>query len=211
MARSLEEFNQDYRFNQFIAMEEAARNPQQTTKSTVVSNILFYSAIVLIIFFAFLYSQQAKQGGNLFGYSYYNILTTSMQSVLPQGSFILVKQTEGKDLEVGDDITFAENDTKLITHRIIQIYEDYEDSGQRGFQTKGVDNPAPDVNIVYEGNIVGKVIWNAPYLGFAFEFVGNNIFIFAGGIALLLLLAFFLRMFFTPDDRGTTVNLAGEA
>jgi len=199
MAKSLQEFNENYRFNQFLEMEEAEKAIKKTTISSVISTSLFYFVIIGMVLAAFIYSQQAKKGGNILGFSYYNILTRSMQSELPQGSFILVQARNEKELKVGDDITFAENETKLITHRIIQIYEDYEDSGMRGFQTQGVDNPAPDENIVYSANIVGKVIWSVPHLGIAFEVLADNVVIVIILFVILFALAFFLKIFFTPD------------
>ena len=125
-----------------------------------------------------------------------------MQSEIPQGSFILVKAVDPTTLKVGDDITYFENESKVVTHRIIDISIDYEDSGQLGFHTKGVDNPAPDDYVTYEGNVIGKVIWHVPYLGFGLELVAGHLFIAVGIFVVLFIIAVLLKTAVTPDLRN---------
>ena len=202
MAKSLIEFNKHYRFNQFLKAEQEERQSKKRTPVSIVSSIIFYFVLFAIVASAFIYSQQAKVGNNIFGISYYNILTDSMTSVYPRGTFILVKATKEQDLQVGDDITFMENETKIITHRIIEIIENHDDSNMRGFKTQGVDNPAPDKEIVYYGNVIGRVVWNVPMLGFILDYIVSHLLIVIIAILILFTFAICLKIFLSPDKQS---------
>ena len=171
----------------------------------VLSNIIFYTVLIGMLLFVLLYSQSTS-GKNIFGFSYFNILTTSMQSEIPQGSFILVKQTPGNELKIGDDIAFFKNADTVVTHRIINIIENYEDSGQLGFQTQGVDNPLPDREITYEGNVIGKVVFHIPMLGFILQYIAQHLMYVIVAAVLLFALAFFLKIVFTPEKPSEDSN-----
>ena len=168
-------------------------------RGSAMGSILYYGVLLLMLFCVFLYSQ-SNSHRDFFGFSYYNILTSSMQSTIPQGSFILVRNVPGSELEIGDDITFFMDANTLVTHRIIDIYPDYENSGQYGFQTKGTDNTSPDANITYEGNVVGKVMFHIPMLGFMLEWASNNVVMVVIGFVLIMLLVFFVQMAFFGDE-----------
>ena len=100
-----------------------------------------------------------------------NVLTGSMEPEIPQGALIIINRLDPSELQVGDDITFAVAPTITFTHRIIDIYENYADSGQRGFRTLGIANDAPDPEIVSEGNVVGRVVRPIPWVGNAVSFM----------------------------------------
>jgi signal peptidase len=111
---------------------------------------------------------------NVFGYSIYTVLTDSMQREIPQGSLIVVRKTEPEDIQVGDDITFFMDRDTTKTHRVTRVFEDYEGSGERGFETQGLENPLPDPGIVYAANVVGRVIFHAAGVGDALAWIGNR-------------------------------------
>lgn len=195
MAKSLEEINAAFsQEHQLPYGETAAKN----RAGRLISNVAFYGALVLLLLIVFTYTR-SDASRSVFGYSYYNILTTSMQSSIPQGSFILVKETPGDQLQVGDDITFFKNADTIVTHRIIGIQANYEDSGQFGFRTQGTDNPAPDAEITYEGNVIGRVVLHIPVLGFVLEYLAENIWLVVIAFALILALSYFLKIVFTPE------------
>jgi len=123
--------------------------------------------------------------GNLnscFGYSFFTVLSQSMQSEIPKGSLIVVKQIDPQSLRIGDNITFKRDRTTTVTHKIVVIHENYNDSGARGFVTMGIHNTVPDTEIVYADNIIGVVSLCIPVLGDVLAFVSEN----AGIICLLL-------------------------
>jgi len=86
-----------------------------------------------------------------------------------------------------------------MTHKIVGIYENYDSSGARGFQTKGVNNTNPDRDIVYEANVVGKVIFILPVIGMVLSYLNENIFLMFIIFGLCVLLSFFLRGVFAES------------
>lgn len=161
------------------SQSEQYQNPAKKKRGafSVILDIVFY-IVVCTIFVVLVSSASNSRNGvprTFFGYSYFTVLTASMQNEIPQGSLILVKQTEPEKLEIGDNITFMKDATTSVTHKIINIYENYHDSGLMGFQTKGVNNANPDIDIVYGNNIAGKVIFVLPGLGAVISAMRENI------------------------------------
>ena len=100
-----------------------------------------------------------------------------MQPEIPKGSLILVHHTDPLALENGDNITFMRNWRTAITHKIVDIHENYQGSGSRGFQTQGTNNTNPDREVVLEENVVGKVKLVIPHVGTVLSRLGDNIYI----------------------------------
>jgi len=186
-------------------MTEERSNSNKRGTITIISDILFYLAIVLILFSA----MTAGSGGApkvIMGYSYFSVLSASMQDEIPKGSFILVKQTDPQDLSKGDNITYMRDRSMSVTHKIINIYENYQNSGATGFQTKGINNANPDEDIVYESNVVGKVILVVPVLGVAISYLAENIYIVFIIFGLCLILSFCIRGVFEKTERKQAQN-----
>ena len=175
----------------------------------LISDIMFYLAIVIVMF-SFITSGPKDGGPRMFmGYSYFTVLTGSMQDEIPKGSFILVHTTDPQKLKVGDNITYMLNANTTVTHKIMNIYENYENSGARGFQTKGVNNPNPDENIVFEANVVGKVIFHVPMAGAIISSLRENIFVVFIIFGLCIALSFLIRILFAkPKKQGKKISPA---
>lgn len=108
------------------------------------------------------------------GWSAAIVLTGSMQSSIPQGSFIVTQPVAPEDLSEGDDITFMNSPSTSVTHRIVEVLSDYGSSGRYAFVTKGTDNPLPDSEPVAQENIVGRVVFHSYALGVVFSFIREN-------------------------------------
>lgn len=91
----------------------------------------------------------------------------SMEPTIMTGSIVVIKPEPV--YSVGDIITFGK-DTKTqipTTHRIVAI----TGSGASGtYQTKGDANDAPDQTNTRIGDIEGKVIFHASYIGYILDF-----------------------------------------
>ena len=106
------------------------------------------------------------------------VLTGSMAPALEVGSLVVINPVEPEEVAVGDIITFrpASGDKTLITHRVIGVGQ----SSSLYFETKGDANQSPDRSTVPARNLVGRVAFNAPYWGFATEFLKTPLgFLFA--------------------------------
>jgi len=156
---------------------------------TIIFNVLFYGLLLCLVGGAFLLSLGDKKP--IFGYSFMNVISTSMQSVYPVGTLVIVKAADEGTIQIGDDITFVTAEERQVTHRVIGIEEENEGSGERGYETKGVDNEEPDREIVREVNVVGVVKFHVPKMGQWLEWLRGNLIItlcFSAGIVLLAIL-----------------------
>ncbi len=99
-------------------------------------------------------------------YKILTVLSGSMEPAIHTGSVVVVKPVS--DYKIGDVITFGPyNKTKPpTTHRIhdIKVVD-----GQPVFITKGDANNAPDTREIHKSDIIGKVLFDAPYAGYAVE------------------------------------------
>lgn len=90
----------------------------------------------------------------------------SMEPSIMTGAVVVIR--EEPSYQLGDVITFSEANGKVpTTHRIIGTEEV---NGKDYFVTKGDANEERDINPVYPQNVIGKVVFSAPYLGYVFDF-----------------------------------------
>jgi signal peptidase len=98
-------------------------------------------------------------------YKTFLVQSGSMAPTINTGDLIFVKPVS--QYQKGDIITFIDNDTKKVTHR---IYEVKTSNLQINFVTKGDANTVADSNLVDSSHIIGKVFLNLPYLGYLITF-----------------------------------------
>ncbi|MBL8158584.1 signal peptidase I [bacterium] len=103
----------------------------------------------------------------------------SMEPTIPTGSLVIVKPMQSYGID--DVITFgADTKTEIpTTHRIIGYESDAE--GRSVFRTKGDANEDQDANPVPRGEVIGKVVFHLPYVGFVLDFARQPL-----GFALLI-------------------------
>ena len=146
------------------------------TKHRALSWVAGFVCAAAVVFAAAVYLFSVMDGRPrvIQGYSAYIVLTGSMQREIPQGSLVVAKETEPPDIRVGDDITFLKPDGTLCTHRVANIFSDYEQSGMTGFQTWGLENREPDREVVFADNVVGKVVYHDLQLGLVLAYVRDR-------------------------------------
>src|SRR4030042_5431631 len=120
---------------------------------------LILAAIAVIAVFLILSAIPIKGG-----FKTLIVLSGSMEPKIHTGSVAAVKPV--KEYKIGDVITFGEN-TKTKTPTTHRICEIKEDGGVKSYITKGDANNAPDQKPVSEKEILGKVLFSVPYLGYA--------------------------------------------
>ena len=167
-----------------------------------VKSLCFYAFLLAAIAAAFVVSSGGGAGDaprSLMGYSVMSVLTESIQPVLPKGCVVLVRTVDPLEIRQGDDVTYLREDNSTVTHRVVGIVEDRE--GLPRFRTQGVDNPLPDPELVRADNVIGKVVWHSALLGQAAALLRLNWMFAVIFAALLLALAFTLRVFFTSGPK----------
>jgi len=160
-----------------------------------ISNMAFYAALVAIVVGAVVFGGKAGGRTQFFGFSYYEVLTGSMESMIPRGSLVVARQVPSGQIKTGDVITFLRSDEESVTHQVIDIVPDFNGSGALGFQTKGTDNLEPDPDIVAAANVLGVVKLHVPVLGFTLRWVSDNMkYVFILFI-LIILISIAVRVF----------------
>ena len=189
------------------------QTPADKSKSGVVSvvgEIVFYLLLVVAVLAIYLFgSSQSGKPKLLFGYSAMTILTGSMQTEIPKGSLIITKQVDSNTIKLADDITFMVDDHTSVTHRVIGIYENYEETGERGFQTQGVSNLNPDLDITYASNVVGKVIYHNETLGIIISFIKHYPLYIGLIMTFSIGLAISLRIVVSSGKKESELGIAG--
>lgn len=120
---------------------------------------IFLVAIALVAVLLVWSALPIKNGPKVF-----IVQSGSMEPAIHTGSVVVVKSAS--EYRVGDIITFGPySKTKApTTHRIHDIKVQ---GGEPVYITKGDANNAPDSRVVAKRDIVGKVVLDAPYLGYA--------------------------------------------
>jgi len=118
------------------------------------------------------------------GWRFDVVLSGSMEPALPLGGVVFIKAVEPADIGTGDIIAYRSGEP-LITHRVVDVIDESELS----FITKGDANESPDLSPVPAASVVGKVIFDVPYLGYLATFVktrlGFLLAIFLPGLAII--------------------------
>ena len=119
-------------------------------KKSKKSNLIFILFIIFLILILFLKFCIIKDNTSLFGITILKVSSNSMFPTIKKDDYIVIKKQ--KDYEIGDIITFKSKEDCLITHRIIEKYENV-------FITKGDNNNISDDEQVKMGVILGKLIF----------------------------------------------------
>jgi len=117
-----------------------------------------YFMIVLIVIFlivSYCYFQlavQKKDYINLFGFTFFRVITGSMEDTISVNDIVIVKITQ-EDIGVKDIISYKSKNN-IITHRVVTI-------NSQTIITQGDANNTPDSPINRE-EIIGRVIFIIP-------------------------------------------------
>ena len=199
MAKSLAEIEATFRakYKQEAIEIKASDNRKQARakKAFIISDVIFYFALVAMVLCTALFSRGAMGEQALGSYRFFEILSTSMDSVYPKGSLVITREVHPSELRVGDDITFIKSTGMPITHRIVEIKENYEGTSERAFVTKGVNNATADEEVVIDGNVLGKVTTSLPGAGALLAWLGENLWSIILMFVCLMVSSFSIKIF----------------
>lgn len=101
------------------------------------------------------------------------VLTSSMEPTLPPGTLVISQPTDPASLAVGDVVTFQplSDDPMLVTHRIVGM--GLQADGGVTFTTRGDNNGIDDEPIIGD-QVMGKVIYSVPFVGYATSLFSNT-------------------------------------
>lgn len=181
-------------------MTSKVETPISTKKKMlrIAGNLMFYLTLFVVVLGVALFGLQEPGAPprNLFGYSAMTVLSRSMEPTLPVRSLVLIERVDSGDtLEVGDIVTYLRPNNTTVTHRIIEIVEDYQGSGERGFRLQGDNNATPDQQIIPAVNVIGVVIYSNYTMGQVITFIQNHIILILIGLVFLVALSFVAKKF----------------
>ena len=127
-----------------------------------ISNVLVGIIIALALFLA---ASKLPIPGN---YKILTVLSGSMEPAVKTGAVVVVKPAP--EYKIGDIITFTNTgDARMpVTHRIVAIDNS---NGEQSFITKGDANEEADSRKVALNDIIGKLLFSIPFLGYVLEFL----------------------------------------
>jgi signal peptidase len=122
---------------------------------------------------------------NIFGFQMFIVKSGSMEPKIHTGSVVIDNTANSYKLK--NVITFkVPNSKDTVTHRIVQISTK---NSVTSYHVKGDANPTPDPDPVLKSNVVGKVLFSIPELGYLIAFIrtlpGLIIFIAIPGIIII--------------------------
>ncbi len=187
--------------------EEKINEKENSTKASKkkewLGDLAFYGFLAVMIFAVFLFWGGSGKGPKTFaGFSAFTVLTSSMEDQIPKGSIVVTRYIDPNLLKTGDNITYMADEQTTITHQIIDIRENFQDTGQRAFETKGTMNEQPDQNLVPAGNVVGKVVFHNLTLGKIATFIRRNWPLLIFFIAILFVLEKVLKKILYDEPKG---------
>lgn len=144
----------------------------------------------------------------IFGLKAYGVMANSMEPKYPMGSLIYVKSVSADKLHIGDDITFKQDNSLLIsTRRIVDI----SDNGEY-FTTMNISNNTKDNKQIYYMNIIGTPKIAIPFLGYVVQYFNTNYgrLLGIGIIVLLMALSLFPKKKFKKHIKGNAKIIKGD-
>ena len=136
-------------------------------------------------------------GVRILGMKPYTVLSGSMEPNYHVGSVVYVKKADPFALKKKDVITYVIDGGTVVTHRIVDvIYDDEENPTQVSFRTKGDNNNTEDGGEpVPAANVLGKVVFTIPLLGYVANFVQSPV----GRVVTVSVCVCLAILFFMPD------------
>ncbi|MGH4123096.1 MAG: signal peptidase I [Clostridium sp.] len=149
-----------------------------------MGNIFLGLLVTFVLISVYLNIQSIKNPDKIpsvFGLRNFTVLTGSMMPYISPGDMIVSKEITPLSINVGDIITYKENDT-IITHRVIEKKLELKNYV---FKTKGDANNIGDENFIKENQIIGKQVFKIPFIGHVVSFMGSKL----GIIFIVIILA----------------------
>ena len=139
-------------------------------KLKIIADILYF--LVVIVFIGLIAGVIFSGSKTPFGFYLFGVKSGSMATALPVGSIAVASQAS--QYKEGDVISFMlepklgfKNSKNVVTHRIAKVTNE---PGRTSYQTKGDANNTVDQQEVIPKQILGKVAFVIPYMGFVVDF-----------------------------------------
>jgi signal peptidase len=155
----------------------------------ILANLILVTCILLMV--------AALVAPSLLGFTLDNILSGSMEPAIQTGALIAMERVTSADIKIGDVIGYRVEGMDLpVCHRVVEIVDTEEEFG---FITKGDANEGPDPDVVKPGAIIGRVVFDLPYVGYVARFIKTPLgFGLLLGLPAVIIVMGELKTIFTP-------------
>ena len=150
-----------------------------------LSTVLLYSLLIIVLIIAVFFGayvidqmigvKNHEDRSPLFGV--YVIISPSMVPNINVYDVVVTMRVPTEKIEMYDVITFLSKDIDThgtpITHRVVGIVE--TEDGKIGYRTKGDNNNAEDNALIMEDEVIGKVLFRIPMIGYVRTFITSRI------------------------------------
>lgn len=130
-----------------------------------ILNIAVTGVIILLVLN--LITTKSDKLFKLIGFRTYTVLSGSMEPEFYPGDMVVTKHKDKANINVNDIVTYRDNEGVIITHRIIEETDE-------GYITKGDNNNVKDAGILKAENIIGKVKFSIPKIGYVMNFLSDS-------------------------------------
>lgn len=167
-------------------------------KCTKIINGILITILGIVLFANLFILFQAKANKDnvpaIFGYKPFIVMSGSMESEIYTGDLIFVKTVDTEKLKENDTIAFRTKEDKVVTHRIIGISIE---NNETYYTTKGDNNATKDREKVNAKDVEGKYILRIPKLGKWLLFISKPI-----GVVVSVLIAFIIILVYAFINMG---------
>ncbi len=150
-----------------------------------LSTVFLYSLLIIVLIIAVFFGayvidqmigmKNHEDRSPLFGV--YVIISPSMVPNINVYDAVVTMRVPTDKIEMYDVITFLSKDINThgtpITHRVVGIVE--TEDGKIGYRTKGDNNNAEDNALIMEDEVIGKVLFRIPMIGYVRSFITSRI------------------------------------
>lgn len=152
----------------------------------IVVVIVFLGILVAILFLP-----------RILGYQGLSVISGSMEPNIPIGSLVYAKSATYEEIKVDDVISYKLG-TSIVTHRVYS-----KDDANQTITTKGDANEVVDGNELTISEVIGKVDFSIPYIGYLTIYVKTPLGIaFICGVLAILILLNYLPEIFTKESEN---------
>lgn len=141
-------------FNEYLWKEKRI----YSYKTNKTNSVIYLFGVVLIVSFGLFVA-------GVFKYRPVAILTYSMEPIFTRGDAVIVEKLDDEEknkLKKGDIIQYQVDKT-VVVHRIIKVKKE---DNKKVYILKGDNNNAKDLKPVYMEQIMGKVLFSIPKVGY---------------------------------------------
>lgn len=155
--------------------------------TTTISKILKIVVIGLFIILALnILTAKSDKLFQIIGYRSYTVLSGSMEPEFYPGDLVITNHKSKTDINLDDIVTFRDNEGVIITHRIVEEVDG-------GYITQGDNNNVEDTDVLKKENLIGKVKFSIPKVGYLMNFLSKPIIIAVEMILLSVFIFFYYK------------------